>query len=120
MTVANIHHKGVRESIDGENVILVDRSTAWGNPYTIGKDGTREECVYLYMLWALGQPVLLDNLWRLRGKTLVCHCHPKPCHAHILERLALTKLGKRPRMPIADPREPVHTAKASTRRRQRT
>ncbi len=31
---------------------------------------------------------ILDNLYRLRGKTLVCFCHPEDCHGDIYAYLA--------------------------------
>lgn len=35
-----------------ENAVKVDRSTKWGNPFTVGKHGTAAECLQLYKaLW---------------------------------------------------------------------
>ena len=40
-----------------------------------------------YRLWLLGNPELLGQLEELRGKTLVCHCKPLPCHGDVLVEL---------------------------------
>ena len=73
--------------------ILVDRTTKWGNPYRVGKDGTREQVIHLYELTLIASHV---DLSELRGKDLVCWCHswngqgpnPQYCHADILLELA--------------------------------
>jgi Domain of unknown function (DUF4326) len=44
----------------------------WGNPFVIGKDGTRAEVVETYERWLLRQPRLMAQLDRLRGRHLVC------------------------------------------------
>lgn len=67
---------------DGE--IYVGRPSKWGNPYVIGKDGTREEVVQKYYFWLHNQPELLAELPSLKGKRLLCWCHPQLCHAHII------------------------------------
>jgi hypothetical protein len=78
----------------------------FGNPFMVGTDGTREQCVYLYECMlaghlALGKSVVpafqerarahvFANLANLRGRNLACACKPdgKPCHADVLLRLA--------------------------------
>lgn len=61
--------------------VLIDRTTKWGNPFIIGKDGTREEVIKKHMLWLLNQPELLADLHELKGKRLGCWCKPKNwCH----------------------------------------
>jgi len=67
--------------------IYVGRPSKWGNPFEIGKDGTREEVIDKYKKWILNQPDLLKSLWELEGKTLGCWCKPEICHADILADL---------------------------------
>ncbi len=67
--------------------IYIGRPSKWGNPFEIGKDGTRKEVIEKYKNWILGQPNLLDSLHELEGKTLGCFCKPKECHGDILIEL---------------------------------
>lgn len=59
----------------------------WGNPFTIGKDGTRAEVIEKYREWILTQPELLSQLGELKGKVLGCWCSPLPCHGDVLVEL---------------------------------
>jgi len=68
--------------------VRIDRKTKWGNPFVIGKDGTREDVLRLYEDWVREQPYLMDALHELRGKRLGCWCKPNACHGDILARLA--------------------------------
>jgi hypothetical protein len=81
-----------RESYD----VLIDRSTKWGNPFRVGRDGTREECIAKYEDWLPNQPELMAALHELRGLTLGCHCAPEPCHGDPLFRLANAPLCPTP------------------------
>ena len=64
----------------------------WGNPFIIGKDGTRAEVVEKYRQWILTQPDLMASLSELKGKTLGCFCAPKKCHGDVLVEL-LKEMG---------------------------
>ena len=68
--------------------VYVGRPSKWGNPFVIGKDGTREQVIQKYRQWLLGQPDLLAALPELKGKTLACWCAPCACHADVLAELA--------------------------------
>ncbi len=68
--------------------VYVGRPSKWGNPFVIGRDGTRDEVIAKYRAWILGQPALLAALGQLRGKNLVCWCAPERCHAEVLMDLA--------------------------------
>jgi hypothetical protein len=67
-----------------------------GNPFPVGKGGTREEVIEKYRRWLwfnmdVPGPVAnalteLRQLYELHGQlTLVCHCHPLPCHADVIK-----------------------------------
>lgn len=62
----------------------------WGNPFTIGKDGTREEVIQKYREWImLTQPELFGQIAiELKDKRLGCWCKPLPCHGDVLAELA--------------------------------
>ncbi len=67
--------------------IYIGRPSIWGNPFSIGPDGTRDEVIRKYDKYILNQPKLLINLYKLKGKRLGCFCKPKVCHGDILLRL---------------------------------
>lgn len=70
--------------------IYIGRPSKWGNPFQIGRDGTREEVIDKYAQWILGQKNLLLSLSELRGKVLGCWCYPQVCHGDVL--VYLTKV----------------------------
>lgn len=81
MVTKVVHCK--KESYD----VYIGRPSVLGNPFTIGKDGTREDVIEKYRNWILTQPKLLKLLPALKGKTLGCWCFPKPCHGDVLVEL---------------------------------
>ena len=84
--VLNRHH-----TIASSTAIYVGRPTRWGNPFKIGKDGTREEVVEKYRHWICDSPEashLRNTISELRGVDLVCWCAPQACHADVLLELA--------------------------------
>ena len=64
------------------------KASIWGNPFVIGKDGTRDEVMVKYREWLLGNPELLKKLPELKGKVLGCWCAPEACHGDVLSALA--------------------------------
>lgn len=72
--------------------VLIDRSTKWGNPFSMeyGTEAERGLVIALYKLWILRQPHLLAALPELRGKVLGCWCAPKLCHGSVLAKLTYT------------------------------
>lgn len=73
-----------REACD----VYVGRPSKWGNPFIIGRDGTRSEVIEKYREWILTQPELMSSVHELKGKTLGCYCAPLPCHGNVLLELA--------------------------------
>jgi len=67
--------------------VFIGRPSKWGNPFFIGKDGTREEVLKKYKVYILNTPELLKQLPELKGKVLGCYCKPLPCHGDVLEEL---------------------------------
>lgn len=74
--------------------VRIDRDTAWGNPFVIGRDGDREEVIAKYMKWVLTNDLdpaarwIKTNAHKLYGKTLGCWCAPQACHGDFLLDLA--------------------------------
>lgn len=77
--VHNKYHKTAPE--DG---VYIGRGSPYGNPYVIGKHGTREEVIRLFEIHVL--PKL--DVSQLRGKHLVCFCKPAACHGDLILKKA--------------------------------
>jgi hypothetical protein len=104
LTPARIQRSRAKGARLPDNTVCVDRSTPWGNPFVVGNDGTRAECVDLYRklltgyvcLSAAAEPKaqeaarrhVIDHIEELRGKNLACWCRGEPCHADVLLRIA--------------------------------
>jgi len=76
------------------NSIYIGRPSTWGNPFEIGKDGTREEVVKKYKEYMLANPELIrifkEQVTRMEkyGTVhLVCWCAPLSCHGDVLKEL---------------------------------
>jgi hypothetical protein len=67
--------------------VFIGRPSKWGNPYVIGRDGTRLEVIEKYKSWLLNSD-LLAEVMELKGKDLLCFCAPEPCHGDVLLELA--------------------------------
>lgn len=67
--------------------VYIGRGGQWGNPFKIGRDGTRAEVIEKYRKWIKTQPHLLSQLHILKGKRLGCWCKPLDCHGDILVKL---------------------------------
>lgn len=72
---------------------FVARPSKWGNPFIIGRHGSRLEVIEKYRVWVLGQPGLLAALPELHGRRLGCYCAPALCHGNILAYLADLPVG---------------------------
>ncbi len=70
------------------HVCRVDRSTVWGNPLRIGKNGSRADVLRGHEGLLRDTPEMVMELWRLSGLTLACWCDPSPCHGWLLCFLA--------------------------------
>lgn len=84
--IVNMH----RSSCD----VKIDRTTPYGNPYQIPRDGNRNMVVARHQAWLMmwlkeKREVIIqgyNNKWvcehvhELKGKILGCWCKPKRCH----------------------------------------
>lgn len=69
-----------------ENAVIVDRTSRWGNPFRVGRDGDRNEVIKKYREW-LKEKLKEDPdfLEPLKGKDLVCFCPlNEKCHADVI------------------------------------
>lgn len=71
--------------------IYIGRPSKWGNPYIIGRHGSRAEVVAKYLAYILQQQHLLAALGELVGKRLGCYCAPLACHGDVLLELTMRK-----------------------------
>ena len=65
--------------------VYIGRPSKWGNPFVIGKDGTREQVIEKFRNYLSQNVKLLSELHELKGKRLGCYCSPLPCHGDILK-----------------------------------
>ena len=88
--VINIRHD--RSVLADPDVVRIDRATKFGNPYVIGRDGSRAEVIEKYRehLWREihAGHVSVEDLAALHGKRLACWCAPEPCHGDVLAAAA--------------------------------
>lgn len=72
---------------DDPDYVSIMRPGPYGNPFVIGRDGTRDECVDKYEKW-IWAPEQLELLMQIRqelsGKKLVCCCRPRRCHGDVI------------------------------------
>ncbi|NOT86462.1 MAG: DUF4326 domain-containing protein [Methylococcaceae bacterium] len=66
--------------------VYIGRGSDWGNPYPIGIEGNRDEVIRKYQ-YDFDRGYLKsskEQLLKLRGRTLGCHCKPAACHGDVL------------------------------------
>jgi hypothetical protein len=73
--------------------IYIGRGSKWGNPFVIGKDGTRLEVIGKYRQYLLGRKDLVSALGELKNNRLGCWCRPLMCHGDVLVELLELLLG---------------------------
>lgn len=66
------------------DAVYVGRGSRWGNPFRISFAQTREQVIERFRCETL--PTL--DVRPLIGKSLVCYCAPRPCHADVLMEAA--------------------------------
>lgn len=71
--IPKVYNKYKEYPIDA---VYIGRGSKYGNPFVIGKHGTRDEVCNRFETEIL--PTL--DVSELRGKNLVCFCTPKRCH----------------------------------------
>lgn len=73
--------------------VLIDRTTPWGNPFKIGRDGTRDDVINKFQAWVERSTDpkatwIRAHVHELHGEVLGCWCAPRPCHGQVLAQLA--------------------------------
>lgn len=63
----------------------IGRPSSLGNPFVIGKDGSREEVVIKYKHFAVNNPDILRIITALpEDAVLGCWCAPLDCHGNAI------------------------------------
>lgn len=74
-----------------KDVVYIGRPSLFGNPFTIGPHGTRQEVIEKYRKWVNSQDEqavrIRKRLHNLIGKRLACYCAPNPCHGDVLKEM---------------------------------
>lgn len=74
---------------DNNKYVRIDRFSDWGNPFEMGKDGTRDEvCDNYEQHFIPFKPSLTKKIYELKGMALGCWCAPARCHGDHLKHLA--------------------------------
>lgn len=69
--------------------VYIGRPSKFGNPFEIGKHGTREDVIAKFEALLRSKPKLLAAVkLELKGKDLLCWCSPLPCHGDVLLKVA--------------------------------
>ena len=83
--VLNARKVGKRSSA---TPLYIGRPSKWGNPFVIGRDGSRADVIAKYRAWIVAQPALMNALDELGDRDLICWCAPLACHGDVLIDLA--------------------------------
>jgi len=73
---------------DHDLAVRIDRKSDWGNPFTIPRDGNRDEVIAKHAADLPNHPELIAEIGTLRGKVLGCWCAPLRCHGDLLAELS--------------------------------
>lgn len=67
--------------------VYIGRGSLFGNPYVIGRDGTREQVIERYKEWfsfLRTDPIVASEIIKLKNKKLGCFCKPLACHGDVI------------------------------------
>lgn len=78
----SVHNKKAGTAPKG--AVYCGRPSKRGNPFVIGRDGTREDVVLKFEAHYVSTGDAAQAERELRGQDLVCWCAPELCHAHVI------------------------------------
>jgi len=73
--------------------VYIGRGSLWGNPFVVGKDGSRDEVIFKFINFykksrTIRAKNMRKNIKDLKGKNLGCFCAPAKCHGDFLLKKA--------------------------------
>ena len=84
MTLTTTVVNKYREPFD----VYCGRPSVFGNPFAIGRDGSREQVIEKYRHYFYFKlnsvPGFKAQVLRLQGKRLGCYCKPQACHCDVI------------------------------------
>lgn len=101
-----------RNNFSGDGV-YIGRPAKLGNPFIIGKDGSREEVMAKYRVWFIVQYYADEEFYTIIHKLakrakegeliFICWCAPEPCHGDIIQEFIqyLNEVGREPKWAMA-------------------
>ncbi|MGQ0592725.1 MAG: DUF4326 domain-containing protein [Gammaproteobacteria bacterium] len=87
---ARVIEAGVTKAVNidkgNKHDVYIGRGSPWGNPYGIGFDGDRGEVIrkFKYDFERGFLKFNKEDVLKLKGKTLGCHCKPAACHGDVI------------------------------------
>lgn len=79
----------IKDTTRPKDCVYIGRPSVYGNPFIIGKDGSRLDVIKKYEQYLANNSKLTETIKNnLRGKNLVCFCKPLECHGDILLKIA--------------------------------
>jgi len=73
---------------NSEYDVYIGRGSIFGNPFVIGKDGTRDEVILKYRNYFYDKikkdEDFLKAVLLLKDKKLGCYCKPQDCHGDVI------------------------------------
>ncbi|MCA1366473.1 DUF4326 domain-containing protein [Bradyrhizobium sp. BRP14] len=82
-----VDHDLIAYAKDRGLVVRIDRQTDWGNPFEMADEGERDLVCERYESYVRANPELMARVPSLKGKLLLCWCHPRRCHGDTLAAL---------------------------------
>lgn len=75
--------------------VYIGRPSALGNPFVIGKDGSRKEVIEKFEQYARKDKDVLALIRMLSERTVLgCWCAPQACHGDVIVKLFSEMKGK--------------------------
>jgi len=82
-----VHNKHKNTAPQG--AVYIGRGSPFGNPFVIGKDGTRDDVCDKFETMVRQNQSLIERIkLDLEGKDLICFCKPNRCHGDLLLQIA--------------------------------
>ena len=83
--ILNLRHEDGKGLYMQGHVVVVDRRSIYGNPYHIGRDGTREEVIAKFREYVKMRPFSKEELLVIKAAEYVgCWCWPYSCHSEVV------------------------------------